>query len=1306
MSRALLRGKEVASQFAARSLLLVLVLLATTTRGEDRTWTGASLGSGFWTDAANWGGTAPANNDALFFAGTTRLVSLNNFAVTNSYTGLTFNAGSGPFTLLGTGIALTGGITNNSRLPQTNNLDVQVGNLVVSVTNAGTLILNGVVASTNGSLTKVGAGTLMLNALNTYPGGTTIRQGTIRIPAAGRLGAPGGPLFMDGGTLQIGNLVTLADRAVTLSQGGGTFSLDQISYLTVTNDISGPGALTKTGPGALVLKGVVNSTGPVAVQGGTLYVDGAMSGPGSVTVYSGGTLGGSGFILGDLNIQDGGTLAPGTNDVHGPSTLTANNLTLSPNSILRMDLNVPGVLGGTNDLLLVRGDLTLDGILKISGHGTNGLYPLIKYDGVLTDNGMQIGPAVNGTLIVDTTNRIISLNAVSFPPDPPAPMRLYFIGNSLTFSWDIPGTVAGLAAAANDWFAYNSDLVAGSSLLGHTESPSTIALLDSGAFDIVMLQEYSNRPTIPSDRNNLMYPAARTLDAHIVAHGEKTMFYETWGYPNGDPSNCALYDTPPQYQGCGNVNMSIALRMGYARIANELSAAISPVGLAWLTVQAERPDINLYNNNGLDYHPDPAGSYLSACVHYAAIFGRSPVGNPYLGYLTDASLAAYLQSVAERTVLQDPWAYDPFGFAPNRYYWASRWADYTNRSYSRLSGVVISGNGGLPSPTVKLDAAAATTNNVYLGVFGYNYESAGQGRLFINPGGSLVVTNTLVVGKEGQGSVQQNGGILQVNGVLRLAEQPSASGSYTLAGGSLTASRIAAGLGNASFSFTGGQLSFAKFGAATNAFSLAQAGGTLTPAGAATIYGDYTMSDSAVLALALGNRPNSLNVAGGTANLGGTLSLSYAPGFTPVVGQQFPLVSAGGISGRFRQILKPGLLPNGMMLVVTYTPTSVAATVVTPVPLGLIAWWPGEGNANDLAGAHNGALLGGATATTPGKVGQAFSFDGTNSYVSIPDSPMLRPTNFTIEAWVRFTSLDSAGSGGSPAGDQYIVFKQNTRSSDFEGFDLSKTRVSGGDVFRLLVASATAQTAEIHSTTLLSTGVWYHVAGVRGSNFTQLYVNGHLESQTNVSFPMNYGTNALFFGSSGQSYWDHKFAGLLDEVSLYNCALSADEIAAIYAAGGAGKCREAAVTVQPQSQTVTAGSSVLFAAQAFGPVLRYQWLHNGTNVLAGGTNSTLWLTSLTPSQSGNYSIIASNFAGVVLSEPVSLEVTPLLGIIMPINLSGALGSSWRIDYVNDLGPTNNWTTLATVTLTNITQVYSDSSALTQSHRFYRVVPLP
>jgi phospholipase C len=223
------------------------------------------------------------------------------------------------------------------------------------------------------------------------------------------------------------------------------------------------------------------------------------------------------------------------------------------------------------------------------------------------------------------------------------------------------------------------------------------------------------------------------------------------------------------------------------------------------------------------------------------------------------------------------------------------------------------------------------------------------------------------------------------------------------------------------------------------------------------------------------------------------------------------------------------------------------ATRAAALP-GLVGSWPGEGTANDAAGTNHGTLMGGARANAAGKMGRAFGFDGTNAFVRIPDSPQLKPAELTIEAWVLFSALNSSGSGGSPPGEQFIVFKQNSRSSYFEGFYLGKSRTAQGDVFSFMVTSAAGQERILQSATVVTTGVWYHVAGVRGSNFTQLYVNGQLERQTNVNFPQDYGTNPLFFGSSGQSYWDHKFAGALDEVCLYSRPLSGVEVSNNYAA--------------------------------------------------------------------------------------------------------------------------------------------------------------
>src|SRR6266404_3883546 len=329
-------------------------------------------------------------------------------------------------------------------------------------------------------------------------------------------------------------------------------------------------------------------------------------------------------------------------------------------------------------------------------------------------------------------------------------------------------------------------------------------------------------------------------------------------------------------------------------------------------------------------------------------------------------------------------------------------------------------------------------------------------------------------------------------------------------------------------------------------------------------------------------------------------------------------------------------LLSGIVLVLSAF--SAGAASCSPVVTNVAGWWPGDGNATDIVGTNSGTLAGGATASASGFIGSGFSFDGTNGDVQFPDSAVFHPANLTIEAWVRFSSLDSAGSGGSPPGDQYIVFKQNTRNDNFEGFDLSKTRFGTTDVFRFLVASASGQEIEIDTATPLTTNVWYHVAGVRGSNFTQIYFNGQLQGQTNMSFAQDYGSQPLFFGSSGQSFWDHKLKGALDEVTLYNRALSSNEIAAIYAAGAAGKCKGVNITTPPASQTVVLGGNASFTVSATGLApLGYQWQFNGGSI-GGATGASLNLSCVSQGNGGNYTAVVTNKLSAVTSAVAVLTV--------------------------------------------------------------------
>ena len=399
--------------------------------------------------------------------------------------------------------------------------------------------------------------------------------------------------------------------------------------------------------------------------------------------------------------------------------------------------------------------------------------------------------------------------------------------------------------------------------------------------------------------------------------------------------------------------------------------------------------------------------------------------------------------------------------------------------------------------------------------------------------------------------------------------------------------------------------------------------------------------------------------------------------------------------------------------------SSVWAADRTPAPSGLVGWWAGDGNAKDMAGTNNGTLMGGAIANAAGYVGLAFKLDGTNGFVQIPDSPVFHPTNFTIEAWVYFDSLDSPSVGGSLPGQSYIIFKHNARDDGEQvAFNLSKERnitSVPGDTFIFEVSTASPQFSYLASATLISTGVWYHVAGVRGSNYMQLYVNGQLEGQTNVNFPQDYGSQPLLFGTSGISYWDHKFDGLLDEVSLYNRALSSNEIAALYASGSAGKCKAPTLLVQPAGQTCYWGSSVSFTSAVAGvnPLVCH-WQENGS-VIPAATNTTLIITNLQMTNAGNYVVLVTNVEGSVTSNPALLvmkvaDVSIALAQtqnVAALTLSGVSTKTYGVQFSTNLV---NWVGLTNFTLTAPTNVWLDPQTATQATRFYRVgqgpIPIP
>lgn len=237
--------------------------------------------------------------------------------------------------------------------------------------------------------------------------------------------------------------------------------------------------------------------------------------------------------------------------------------------------------------------------------------------------------------------------------------RALFLGNSYTQYNNLPALVAGLAAADGHNLIVDSYTPGGYTFQQHATDASAIAKINSQPWDFVILQEQSQRPSFPPAQVAAqVYPYAAVLDSLILANNScsETVFYMTWGRKNGDASNCPNYTPLCTYDG-----MQARLRESYMQMGMDNGATVSPVGAAWKLVRTWNPSFDLYISD--ESHPSLHGSYLAACVHYATLFHKSPVGNTFISSLSQND-AALLQSAAHAVVIDSIFTWYQYGDIP------------------------------------------------------------------------------------------------------------------------------------------------------------------------------------------------------------------------------------------------------------------------------------------------------------------------------------------------------------------------------------------------------------------------------------------------------------------------------------------------------------------------------------------------------------------------------------------------------------------------------------------------------------------
>ncbi len=228
--------------------------------------------------------------------------------------------------------------------------------------------------------------------------------------------------------------------------------------------------------------------------------------------------------------------------------------------------------------------------------------------------------------------------------------------------------------------------------------------------------------------------------------------------------------------------------------------------------------------------------------------------------------------------------------------------------------------------------------------------------------------------------------------------------------------------------------------------------------------------------------------------------------------------------------------------------TSLNTSNANVVKNGLVGWWTFDGKnmtnttATDVSGSGNTGALTSMTKTgsaAAGKIGQALKFNGVDQTVRIPNSASINPSTITVSAWIKVTT---------PGAFESIFSKDNsgggTRVWQFR-------KESGGTVTLIVFRNSDSTNSQAQSSVSVDDGKWHFVTGTWDGTNIKVFVDG-VQSGGSTAF-----SGILKQGQSNDAYigmietgLPGFFPGSIDDVRIYNRALTASEIQALYKAGG------------------------------------------------------------------------------------------------------------------------------------------------------------
>lgn len=202
------------------------------------------------------------------------------------------------------------------------------------------------------------------------------------------------------------------------------------------------------------------------------------------------------------------------------------------------------------------------------------------------------------------------------------PQKILMIGNSLTYTWNIPAILEHFATASNRVLSVTAHVAGGKGLDWHwtnaLKSTDTTAkeAIEKGGFDLVIIQEFSNQLQKKEGQDSFK----KFGPEYIKAVRDKSM----------QPMLYMAHPTAKEVK----LDSLKAIIEANNQMADEQNVVCAPAAIAFAKFAEKYPKIALIDNqvdrkyaqNKAMTHPSPFGSYLAACTLYAAIYKESPVG--------------------------------------------------------------------------------------------------------------------------------------------------------------------------------------------------------------------------------------------------------------------------------------------------------------------------------------------------------------------------------------------------------------------------------------------------------------------------------------------------------------------------------------------------------------------------------------------------------------------------------------------------------------------------------------------------------